>query len=265
MSNIHHKMTIAAHDGTNPLQDPLFSIITITYNAAAVLPPTMKSVAQQTYRNFEHIVVDGASSDDTLSVARTLGGKSLRIVSEPDRGIYDAMNKGLRLAHGKYLIFLNAGDAFNSPETLEQYAKVALTDKYDIIYGDTVIVDEDRKVIGPRHLSVPERLTFESFSHGMLICHQAFAVRRKIAPKYDLQYRFSSDYDWTIRCITHTDPSRCRNLHSVTIQYLHQGATDKNHRRSLAERFDVMRRHYGLATAIMRHAMFIPRAIKRKL
>ncbi len=97
------------------LAEPLFSIITVTWNAAAVLVPTMRSVAEQTCRNFEHLIIDGASTDDTLRIAGEMGaGERTRIFSEPDEGLYDAMNKGMDRAKGKYLIFLNAGDAFHS-------------------------------------------------------------------------------------------------------------------------------------------------------
>ncbi len=88
------------------LQQPLISIITITFNAAAHLPATMKSVAEQKCSDFEHIIIDGASSDNTLQIARKLGIPSLRILSEPDKGLYDAMNKGLRLAKGNTYCFL---------------------------------------------------------------------------------------------------------------------------------------------------------------
>ena len=80
---------------------PLVSVITITFNAARELPPTLRSVKEQTFRGFEHIVIDGASADDTVSVARREGVEGLRLVSEPDRGLYDAMNKGLKTARGK--------------------------------------------------------------------------------------------------------------------------------------------------------------------
>ena len=241
---------------------PLISIVTITYNAARELPATVESVLAQDFRDFEHIVVDGASSDETLAVARR--NPDARIVSERDRGLYDAMNKGLRLARGKYVLFLNAGDAFHSSDTLSRYASYGRRG-YDIIFGDTVIVDADRRIKGPRHLSAPQQLPFESFSHGMLICHQAFMVRREIAPEYDLAYRFSADYDWTVRCIKAADPRRCVNIAAVAIDYLSDGLTDKNHRASLRERFDVMACHYGRAKAIWRHLGFIPRAIARKL
>lgn len=243
---------------------PLISIVTITFNAAAVLPPTMESVASQTFTDFEHVIIDGASADDTLLVARSLGSHSLRILSEPDKGLYDAMNKGLAMARGEYVLFLNAGDTFHSPETLALYAAASGPDT-DIIYSDTDIVDTDRKFQHPRHLKVPSLLTRKSFAKGMLICHQAFMVRRSLAPSYDTSYRFSADYDWTVRCIERTSPQRCVNLNVVGIDYLSDGLTDKNHMASLRERFDIMRRHYGTVTAVARHIGFIPRAIARKL
>lgn len=243
---------------------PLISVITITYNAADVLPPTLRSIAAQTCRQFEHIIVDGASTDNTLALARQLGVPTLRILSEKDRGIYDAMNKGLRLAKGRYILFLNAGDAFASPTSLKAYEDAITTMQPDIIYADTDIVDNQRRVLHPRHLAAPTLLTSQSFSHGMLVCHQAFMVKRDIAPQYDLQYRFSADYDWTIRCIRATLPSRCHNLRCVTIHYLDNGATEQHKLQSLRERFQIMKNHYGLATAIARHISFIPRAIIRK-
>lgn len=248
-------------------KEPFVSIITITYNAAGEIEPTVKSVAEQSCRDFEHIIIDGASTDDTLSTAHKAARHELRILSERDNGLYDAMNKGLRMARGRYLLFLNAGDTFHSKETLRLYkegSRLADGKGADIIYGDTVVVDRGRNVIGPRHLSVPERLTYESFSRGMLVCHQAFMVRRKLAPEYDTSYRFSADYDWTLFCLRRSSADRNVNLHTVTIDYLSDGLTDKNHRASLMERFDIMRRHFGLGTTLLRHAEFVPRAILRK-
>lgn len=243
---------------------PLISVITITRNAARVITPTMQSVAAQTCDDFEHLLIDGASTDDTTVIARRTGIPSLRIVSEPDKGLYDAMNKGLRLARGRYVIFLNAGDAFHSPDTLEAYAREALRGA-DIICADTVIVDADRDVIGPRHLSAPDRLDFESFSHGMLVCHQAFMVRRDLAPEYDTSYRFSADYDWTVKCLKAADPAKNVNIHRVTIDYLADGTTDRNKKASLVERYHIMCHHYGTLRATLNHIMFIPRALARRL
>lgn len=233
---------------------PLVSVVTITYNAAECLLPTMKSVADQSWTDMEHLIIDGASKDDTLKIARSFPHP--RIVSEPDRGLYDAMNKGLSLAKGKYVIFLNAGDTFHSSDSLALYARAALKG-YDIIYGDTMIVDKDRKTIGPRHYSVPEVLTPNSFAKGMLICHQAFMVRKELAPPYDLKYRFSADYDWCIKCIRAAKPGNFCNLHSVTIDYLSDGLTDKNKWKSLRERYRVMASHYGQFRTAWRHLQLI--------
>lgn len=247
------------------MEGPLFSIITITYNAAKELPVTMKSVASQRFRDFEHIMIDGASTDSSLSVARKYGIKELKILSEPDNGLYDAMNKGMKMAKGKYLIFLNAGDSFASPLSLSEYADAALKSNPDIIYGDTEIVDDSGKVLRPRHLYAPVKLTFDSFSHGMLICHQSFCVKRELAPEYDTSYKYSSDYDWTIRCIKRTSPDKCVNLHGVMIHYLDNGLTEMYKSESLRERFGVMRKHYGVVTTVLRHLQFIPRALQRKI
>lgn len=253
---------------------PLISIITITYNAAPVIRPTLESLNAQTFRDFEHLVIDGASKDDTVSIVSEMCPDSI-IRSEPDRGLYDAMNKGLRGAKGKYLLFLNAGDALHTPDTLQRYAEAtglngcripnamenadSILSCADIIYGDTVVVDSDRNFVKPRHLSVPERLTFRSFANGMLVCHQAFMVRRDLAPEYDLQYRFSADYEWTLRCLKSADPDHNVNLHTVTIDYLSDGMTDKNHSASLKERFRIMCRYYGTIPTLLRHIRFLLR------
>lgn len=242
---------------------PLISVITITYNASETLPLTMESVAEQTFKDFEHVIVDGASKDDTIIVARRMGQSGLRIVSEPDNGLYDAMNKGLKMARGRYLIFLNSGDRFHSSDTLKIYAEAIAERNPDIVYGETDIVDIEGKRIGPRHLSVPEILTVDSFSQGMLICHQAFMVKKDIAPLYDTDYRFSADYDWCIRCIKASRAGDRVNLHCVTIDYLTDGLTEKHKKASLVERFKIMASHYGSMKAVAAHLSFIPRVIKR--
>lgn len=244
--------------------NPLISIITITFNAARQIPATMESVGRQDFTDFEHIIIDGASSDETIPIARGMASPRLRVLSEPDNGLYDAMNKGLHMAKGRYVLFLNAGDAFHSPAILSLYAEAAKKSP-DIIYGDTVIVDSDRKLLGPRHLSVPDLLTFESFSKGMLICHQAFMVRKDLSPDYDTSYRFSADYDWTVRCLLRSKPGKCINLKTVVIDYLSDGLTDKNKIPSLKERFRIMANHYGMGKTILRHLSFVWRAMRRRM
>lgn len=244
---------------------PLISIVTICYNAEKEIAPTVSSVSRQTFKDYEHLIIDGASTDSTIAVARLNGSKKMRILSEPDEGLYDAMNKGLSMARGEYVLFLNAGDTFHTDVTLALYAKRIEDSDPDIIYGDTVIVDSERNYLRPRHLSVPERLTARSFSRGMLICHQSFMVRRKIAPTYDLSYHFSADYDWTLKCIHASRPGKRVNLRSVVTDYLDNGLTDRNKMKSLRERFRIMKKHFGLTTALVAHLSFIPRVVGRRL
>lgn len=242
--------------------EPLISLITVTFNAEKVIAKTMESIRQQSFQGFEHLVIDGCSSDHTLDTIDKYRLPQTVVVSEPDKGLYDAMNKGLKMAKGKYVLFLNAGDTFHSPATLKKYAEQALENK-DIIYGDTEIVDSQGKHLGMRHLSVPEILTKDSFSNGMLICHQAFMVKKEITPQYDLTYRFSADYDWCVKCIAETKPETCANLRDITIKYLSDGLTDKNKWKSLRERFRIMAHHYGFRKTITNHLGFILRALKR--
>lgn len=232
---------------------PLFSIITITYNAATTLPPTLRSVEQQSFKDYEYIVIDGASRDNTVELVKQ-SPLATRLVSEPDKGLYDAMNKGIRMAVGEYLIFLNAGDSFHSDDTLQQIADAIGDNRPGVVYGETAIVDAERRFLMMRRLKAPEKLTWRSFEQGMLVCHQAFIARRDIAPEYDLQYRFSADVDWCIKCMKQTD--ELLNTHLTLIDYLNEGATTRNHRASLKERYAVMCHHYGSIPTFLRHIGF---------
>ena len=243
--------------------NPLFSIITITYNASPTLPATLRSVREQTCQLYEHIIVDGASTDRTVEMAREGAGESTRIVSEPDRGLYDAMNKGIGMSKGDYLIFLNAGDAFASPDTLQLIADAILENDYPgIVYGQTRLVDAFRHYVGERHLRAPEVLTLESFSDGMVVCHQAFIVLRKLVDNYDMRYRYSADYEWCIRCLQRSK----RNVYipEVIIDYLSEGLTTRNRAASLWERFRIMSHYYGFFPTVGRHIRFLFRFLNNK-
>jgi len=229
----------------------------------------MRSVAEQTFTDFEHVIVDGASKDHTLKVARDMGTAGLRILSEPDKGLYYAMNKGIDLARGEYLLFLNAGDTFFDCESLQRYADaIATTNTPDIIYADTVLVDETDNVLGPRHLSAPQQMTFGSYANGMLVCHQAFMVRTEMVRLFNLRYntrwRYSADYEWCLRCIRSSTPDRCINLKCATIRYLQEGLTTRNHRASLIERYRIMCQYYGVLPTTIRHIGFALRNMRQR-
>ena len=250
------------------------SIVTITYNAASVLQRTLDSVAGQTYSDIEHVIIDGASKDGTLELIRNYESRikhyEVSVVSEPDRGIYDAMNKGLQKATGDYIIFMNAGDTFHEATTLEKVAqgveREAKGKEPAVIYGDTDIVDAKGNFLRKRHLSAPEQLSWRSFKNGMLVCHQAFYARLDMTRNihYDLQYRHSADVDWCIRVMKEAERQHLPlvNVHAVLADFLDGGDSKQNHRDSLKERFDVMRRHYGLLTTLVMHVRFVFRNIK---
>ncbi len=242
---------------------PLFSIITVTYNASATIDATLTSVASQSCRLFEYIVMDGKSGDDTVAKVEAAAIPEAIIVSEPDNGLYDAMNKAMLLARGDYLIFLNAGDSFTTPDTLQLIADVIMDNDYPgVVYGETHIVNGRREHLAPRHLSAPGRLTLDSFAEGMVVCHQAFIALRKLAGPYDLKYRFSADYDWCIRILQHSR----RNVFvgQTIIDYLSEGVTTAHRRSSLKERFEIMCRYYGVWHTVLNHLRFIPRYLRRR-
>lgn len=246
------------------MKSPLFSIITVTYNANSTIGRTLISITSQTFEDYEHIVVDGASTDDTLKWFECAPGAAKRtIISEPDKGLYDAMNKGIGLARGKYLIFLNAGDKFHSHETLNEIAEaIAANDEADIIYGQTVLVDNEGFFVAPRHLTAPPQLSYKDFAKGMLVCHQAFVARREIAPYFNLKYKYSADFEWCIICLMHSKLNVY--IDDVLIDYLSKGLTTSHHKSSLKERFKIMSTYYGFYPTLFRHVGFIFRFLKRK-
>lgn len=251
------------------------TIITCTYQAASVVERTLNSVLEQTFRHVEHLIIDGASKDATLQLAETYmeasnkaeNGHSVVVVSEPDRGLYDAMNKGIALATGDYLVFLNAGDVFPHSGTLEQIAASAGDGDIlpGVLYGHTDIVDENGRFLHHRRLQPPPRLTWRSFRQGMLVCHQAFYARTDLAKRtpYNLRYRYSADVDWCIRVMKEAEHEHLplKEVNAVIVNYLDGGLTTAHHRASLKERFMVMREHYGFLPSVVMHLWFAVRAI----
>ena len=255
--------------------------VTITYNAAKVLQRTLDSVLQQDYPDIVHLIIDGASTDDTLKlvddyIARSNAagnGHRIQVTSEPDKGIYDAMNKGLRSLDGDYVCFLNAGDFLPTPDTVSKIAEAATNTHHPtpntqlpaVMYGDTDIVDDEGRFLHHRRLSPPEHLTWKSFRQGMLVCHQAFYARTDfaIATPYDMQYRYSADVDWCIRVMKAAEKENIPllNLKMVVANYTEEGQTTLHHRESLMERYKVMEHHYGRIQTCLLHLWFVIRAL----
>lgn len=243
--------------------NPRFSIITVTYNAEKVLEDTIQSVVTQTYKNIEYIIVDGASTDGTMEIVERYKSRIAKVVSEPDKGLYDAMNKGIGMATGDYLCFLNAGDSFHEDDTLQLMVhSITGNELPDILYGETAIVDAAGHFLHMRRLQAPEHLNWKSFKQGMLVCHQAFFARHTLMEPYDLKYRFSADFDWSIRLMkkAHT----FHNTHVTVVDYLEEGMTTRNHKASLKERFRIMAKHYGWVSTVFYHVWFAIRLVIKR-
>lgn len=210
------------------------SIITITYNNAEGLRKTLASVASQTFRDFEHIIVDGGSTDESVEIIREYtsangaqgggcqtGQKSqtgrtkecpkIRWISEKDKGIYDAQNKGIRLAHGEYCYFLNAGDTFCNEHVLELIFKPLtfnlspLTSIPDILYGNEIIVDGNGQRVGiARGVANPSFVDL----YNSCMKHQASFIKLELFERYgvyDDTMRMDADWDWFLRVIGFND------------------------------------------------------------
>ena len=257
--------------------------VTITYNAASVLQRTLDSVLSQDYPDITHLIVDGASTDGTLEMVNDYiersnaadNGHKVLVMSEPDKGIYDAMNKGLRSLDGDYVCFLNAGDFLPSSDTVSRIVEMVNVQCSmfnvqlpAVLYGDTDIVDGEGHFLHHRRLAPPENLTWKSFRQGMLVCHQAFYARTDfaIATPYDQQYRYSADVDWCIRVMKAAAKENVPllNLHMVVVNYTEEGQTTLHHRESLMERYRVMNRHYGYIQTFLMHCWFTIRAFIKK-
>ncbi len=231
--------------------NPELTVITIVYNNAIDIERTMQSVLNQTYPNIEYIIIDGASTDGTLEIIKKQEDRLAKLISEKDTGIYDAMNKGLALASGDYVLFMNSGDEIYAADTVEKL--FATEPDADIYYGETEMYGQNWNSLGKRRHKTPEKFTWKSFKYGMNISHQAIYIRRSLTEPYDLSYKLSSDIDWIIKAAKKA--KKIVNVKGYVAKYLTGGMSKKKHRESLTERFRIFSKHYGLIPTVLNHAV----------
>ena len=162
---------------------PKLSIITIVYNNVQDIERTLKSIIGQTYPDIEYIVIDGASTDGTLDIIKKYENRIAKLISEKDDGIYDAMNKGLAVATGDYVLFMNSGDEIYTNNTVANV--FATEDDADIYYGETEMINDAGESLGKRRHKAPRQLTWKSFKYGMSVSHQAIYIKRSLTVQYD--------------------------------------------------------------------------------
>lgn len=225
------------------------TIITVVYNNVRDIERTIKSVICQTYPYIEYLIIDGNSTDGTVDVIKRYAEHISEWISEPDKGIYDAMNKGLGRATGDYVLFMNSGDEIYAEDTVAQV--FASAPDADIYYGETEMYDADWQSIGLRRHAIPPQFNWRSFRFGMNISHQAIYIRRSIAGRYDPRYQLSADIDWIIRAAKKAN--KVVNTRRLVAKYLVGGMSKKRHWQSLKERFCIFTKHYGLLPTIVNH------------
>jgi glycosyltransferase involved in cell wall biosynthesis len=177
------------------------SIITAVHNAASTVPTTVHSIASQDYPHIEHIVVDGASTDDSVAAVERSGARVAMLVSEPDRGVYDAFNKGLRLATGEVIGFLNAGDSYTSTSAVRHVVEALARDGTDAVFADVEIVDPADP---SRVLRRVRSRTFEPgrLASGFMPAHPTLFFRREVYGRcgsFDPTYRIAGDFEFCLR------------------------------------------------------------------
>ncbi|MBR9921979.1 MAG: glycosyltransferase [Bacteroidetes bacterium] len=189
------------------------SIITPTFNSSKTIKSTLESVARQTYPHIEHVIIDGGSTDNTLDIIKKHGSRVTTVVSEPDNGIYDAMNKGISHAKGDIIGILNSDDFYTHPKAVEHLMRRMEAEKTDSVYADLQYVkaEDDRKVM--RHWRSGE-FNPRKFLYGWMPPHPTFFVKREVYEKYgffDSGFDISGDYELMLRLLYR---------HQITTTYL---------------------------------------------
>lgn len=200
---------------------PLISIITVVKNGERYLEQTIKSVINQTYINIEYIIIDGGSTDTTLDIIHKYKNKIDYWVSESDKGIYDGMNKGIDLAKGEWLIFMNAGDIFYKSNTIEKIFSKK-NDEVDFIYGDCKII------YNSKFSRVQKAGEIKNLWKGMVFSHQSLFTRRDIFKKYkfNIDNKIGADFEFIYNC--YINKYKFHNLHAPVAINLAGGLSDRD-------------------------------------
>ncbi|MED7789177.1 glycosyltransferase family 2 protein [Francisella sp. 19X1-34] len=214
----------------------LVSVITVVYNAKELLEETILSVLNQSYKNVEYIIIDGGSTDGTLDIIKKYQDHISQYISEPDKGIYDAMNKGISLAKGQWLNFMNAGDCFYSNDVIERVFDQEVPQDIGVVYGNTDI--------GHKILKYKPDLNLKDMALGMMLCHQSTFYKLNDSIKYNLKYNICADQDFTMQYFKLGKKSKYLDI--VISKYDLDGISSQNLNKILKEKFQI-NRSYGLS------------------
>jgi len=220
------------------LKSSKISIITVSLNAARTIEQTIQSVINQSYKNIEYIIIDGGSTDGTVDIIKKYGDKIHRWISEPDGGIYDAMNKGTRLATGDWLNYMNAGDRFYCDTVLEDLFKQQLDVETSVIYGDSENI--------LNYYSYLEKAKPLSYLwKGMCFSHQSMFVTTSIAKEipYDIKFKLGADFNFIYNLYKKRKVFLYKPIYVAS--FIREGVSDVNRFQSLIERWKAVRQQEG--------------------
>ena len=234
---------------------PLVTVITVCYNSANTLEQALKSVTTQDWPNVEHIVIDGGSTDDSLSILESYQNHLAHVVSEPDKGIYDAMNKGLDRATGDIVCFLNADDQYASSHVLSRVAEQMQAHQLDALLGDVAFFHSaDPTRIVRRYRS--SRFTPERLAWGWMPAHPALFLNRSVVQRvgrFKSDYRIAGDFDYIARAF-HKHDLQYQHLPEVLVHMQTGGASTAGWRSKVLLNQEVLRscRENGISTNIFK-------------
>lgn len=203
------------------------SIITATYNSGCNIANCIKSVYEQSYDDIEHIIVDGASSDDTLAIINATPNRVAKIITEPDKGIYDAFNKGLSCATGEIISFLNSDDVFAHRDAVKNIIDILKSGEVQGVYGDLVYFDETNEVV---RVWKSSEYTHQKIRTGWMPPHPTLVLRRSVYEQFgafDPCFRISGDYDFVLR-ILNNQTTRLHYLPQVLVNMKIGGASNSS-------------------------------------
>jgi glycosyltransferase involved in cell wall biosynthesis len=233
------------------------SIITVTFNAEKFIEKTIQSIINQTYKNIEFIIVDGKSKDNTLKIIENYSTHIDKVISEKDSGIYDAMNKGIDLATGDFITFLNAGDdyidnnvLFNLFENLDKDTNIVYADHISILNGK----EKYRKAKKFNKNNLFKFLT-------TTVCHQAIFVKKEIAPKYNLKYKLKGELNWYFDILENTNIKFLHRKMPI-VYYLRGGVGETKYILNLKEILKVLYSHGGIVGVLKAYKFLIKYFIK---
>lgn len=227
------------------LDQPKISIITVVYNDATNLEKTILSIATQNYNNKEHIIIDGGSTDGSIDILKKYESQIAYWKSEPDNGIYDGMNKGIKAASGEWLNFLNAGDTYVNENILPTIFSNQVGDDIYLCYGDTNVYSASRKFI-KQMKAKPYSWWALIFWGSRIFCHQAIFIRKEFCILYNHNLQLKGELDWYFNLYKKNNKKEVLHIHQPIVNYFLGGTGDRHYWKNQQERFEVLNRHVGL-------------------